>query len=73
MKKLLTDWFTEPDNLTWCLFKAATAIGLLVFLGCAIYAVVFGKPFDYEAFGIGYGSMVALTGGGLYLKKDTPK
>lgn len=71
MKKLLLDWFTEPDNKTFCLIKALTASGALVFFGCAIVHVTVNKSFDFTAFGLGLGSIMTGAGAGLAMKKDT--
>lgn len=71
MKKLLSDWFTEPDNKTWCLVKAATGAGVLTFLGCSVVHTVFNKTFDYQSFGLGFGAIVSLCGSGMLMKKDS--
>lgn len=71
MKQFISDLFTEPDNHTWCLIKVSTALGVLTFLGCSIVHVMVNKTFDYQAFGIGFGAIVGLCGGGLMLKKDS--
>ena len=72
MNKVLTDWFTEPDNKTWCPIKAMSALGVMVYLGCAIVHVVVNKAFDYQSFGIGFGALMAGSGSSLLMKKDTP-
>ena len=72
MKQILLDWFTEPDDKTYCLIKALSACGSLTFLACSIVHVVVNKTFDYQAFGIGFGALMVGAGGGLLMKKDTP-
>ena len=69
--KILIDWFTEPDNKTWCLLKALSACGALTFLGCSIVHVISNKTFDYQSFGIGFAALMAGAGGSLFMKKDT--
>ena len=71
MKKLIHDWFTEPNNQTYCLIKALTASGALVFFACALIHVIANKSFDFSAFGVGLGSIIAGSGAGLAMKKDT--
>lgn len=73
MYKILKDWFTEPNNQTYCLIKALSACGALTFLGCAIVHVLANKTFDYQAFGLGFASILMGAGGGMYAKKDTPQ
>ena len=71
MKAFLSDLFTEPNNYTWCLVKVSTGAGVLTFLGCAVVHVVANKTFDYQAFGIGFGAIVGLCSGGMFMKKDS--
>jgi hypothetical protein len=71
MKKVLKDWFTEPNNQTYCLIKVLSACGAFTFLGCAIVHVVINKIFDYQAFGLGFASILVGAGGAMYAKKDS--
>ena len=71
MVKILKDWFTEPNNETYCLVKAIAASGTLVFFWCSVVHVISNHTFSFTDFGIGLGSIMAGAGGGLYLKKDT--
>lgn len=73
MKKLIHDWFTEPDEKTYCLVKAIAASGSLVFFACSLIHVIHNKSFDFTAFGLGLGSIMTGAGAGLMMKKDTPK
>ncbi len=73
IKKVLHDWFTEPDNNTWCVVKALSFTGALSFLVFSGIHVVANHTFDYQAFGIGYASLLVGAGGGLLMKKDTPQ
>ena len=60
----LTELITGNDNLTlepaYFLWVFTWAIGM----GLEIYAVITGKPFDFQAYGIGMGTMLALGGVG---------
>lgn len=47
----------EPAYLWW-------AVSILVGLALEIYAVVFGKTFDLQAYGIGVGALLAGAGFG---------
>jgi len=71
MKKLIHDWFTEPNNNTYCLVKAMAATGCLIFFACALIHVIANKTFDFTAFGLGLGSIMTGAGAGLAMKKDT--
>lgn len=73
MNKILRDWFTEPDNKTYCLVKAYSALGatcFLVYAGIHVYA---NHVFDYLAFGGGFGALMAGCGGCMMMKKDSPQ
>ena len=69
--KFLKDWFTEPDNVTYCLVKAIAASGSVVFFVCSIIHVVNNKQFDFTSFGVGLGSIMTGAGAGMFMKKDT--
>lgn len=71
MKQFLTNLFTEPDNQTWCIVKVLVALGTFTFLGLAIIHVVHNHSFDPQAFGVGFGALLAGGGGSLMMKKDT--
>lgn len=64
--------FTEPDNNTWCIVKVMTAAGAFTFMGATLTHIYMNKTFDPQAFGIGFGSLMAGAGGCMKLKPDTP-
>ena len=72
MRKVWKDWFTEPDNQTWCVIKAASAIGVLSYLGFSAIHVIQNKTFDPLAFAQGFACLIAGFGAGLLMKKDSP-
>lgn len=71
--KVFHDWFTEPDNKTYCLVKAIAASGTLVFFVCSVIHVTTNHTFSFTDFGLGLGSIMAGAGGALMMKKDTPR
>ena len=71
--KAFHDWFTEPDNKTYCLVKAIAASGTLVFFVCSVIHVTTNHAFSFTDFGLGLGSIMAGAGGALMMKKDTPR
>lgn len=71
IKKLFIDWFTEPDNTTYCLIKFLTFIGAIVFFVATIIHVVQNKSFDYIAYGTGLAAVLTGAGAGLLMKKDS--
>lgn len=71
MNKILHDWFTEPDNKTWCVVKSLSFVGALCFLVFAGIHVYSNHVFDYLAFGSGFGILMAGCGGSMMMKKDS--
>lgn len=70
--KVIRDWFTESDNVTWCLARAMAAVAILSIIAAQVYALYQGKPFDPQAFGLGIGAGFAGVGVALGMKKETP-
>lgn len=62
MLKKLMELVTGEDNVTLEPAYVWWAIAIIVGLGLEIYAVIAGKPFDLQAYGIGVG--VLLVGAG---------
>ncbi len=62
MLKKLLELITGEDNVTiepaYFWWAAALAVGLSL----EIYAVVAGKPFDLQAYGLGVGALLGLGG-----------
>lgn len=71
MKKIIKDWFTEPDNNTYCMTKFLSFWGAICFLVYAGIHVLNNHVFDYQAFGVGFGALMTGCGACLMLKKDT--
>jgi hypothetical protein len=72
IKKVIIDWFTEPDNKTFCLIKAGMGASFLTLCTSALVQVYGGHTLDYASFGLGFSSVAGVGGVGLYFKKDTP-
>jgi hypothetical protein len=71
MSKLLRDWFTGVDGVTYDLGRALWAAGVLVFLGATVYAIYRGQQWDAIAYGTGFGAVLAAGGAALWLKRGT--
>lgn len=70
--KSLKQVLTGADNETHDVIRWIGLLGALVALFLQAYVVVAkGASFDFQAFGIGMGALVAAIGAGLGLKKDT--
>lgn len=58
---------TESDNCTYCIARVGLAAGIVAAIVLEVYNVVeLHKPFDIQAFGVGFGML--LTGGGAAAK-----
>jgi hypothetical protein len=67
MMNRLIDIITTDDNTT---LEFAYIVGLLfafVGLGLEIYSVIYGKTFDFQAYGIGSGTLIAGAAGGKWI------
>lgn len=71
MKKFITDILTGIDNQTIDIGRLLWALGVLVFLGISIGALVKGQPWEPEQYGIGLGAVLAGGGAGIGFKKGT--
>ena len=72
MMNFIKSIFTEPDNKTWCIVKILTGLGAITFMIATVLHMYMNKSFDPQSFGIGFGSLMAGSGGGMKLKPDTP-
>ena len=70
--KLVKDCLTGIDGESYDPARVYLAVAVLTFLGLAIAAlVVKGQPFDPQAFGFGFGALLAGGGLGVKLKSHT--
>lgn len=67
----IKDVLTGIDNQTHDIGRHALFIGIVTFVFCTVWTVVKGGPFDYQAFGIGFGALCAGGGAGIALKSKT--
>ena len=66
--KFFNDLITESDGVSVCPARLLLILGALAFIGLAIWAVIHGKEFDPQAYGVGYGGLLAGGGGGILMK-----
>lgn len=71
MTNILKDFLTEKDGESYCPARALLILGALAFIGLAIYNAMQGKLFDPQAYGLGYGGLLAGGGGGILMKGKT--
>lgn len=71
MMNIIRNWFTEPDNKTWCLPRALAALSILTLIVAQLYASYHSHTFDPTSFGTGIGAAFAGVGVALGLKKET--
>ncbi len=74
IKKFINDTLTEPDGKTFCFVRVFAFIGgHYAIFAHAWSTFVQHVPFDFQAFSIGLGAMLATIGAALGMKKDSPK
>jgi hypothetical protein len=63
---------TGVDNETHDVVRVVGLVGALTALGLQIYVVTWkSQPFDFQAFGIGLGALLASVGAALGMKEKT--
>lgn len=72
MKHALVQILSGTDNVTLEMFRMLAALSVLVGLGLEVFAVVWGKAFDMQAYGVGLGSVLLAAGGAVRLKEGPP-
>lgn len=69
---IISDCLTGLDGITYDPARIYGAIAVLTFIGLAIYAVVGkGQAWDAQAYGIGFGTLLAGFGLGVGMKRHT--
>ena len=71
-KKIINDWFTGPDGVTYDPARALWILGMFAFLaftGHMIYKS--DKEFDMVNFGLAYGGLLAAGAAGVKIKETT--
>lgn len=68
MKKFFKHLFTGKDNQTFDIARVLWAIGVVAFIGCAVYHTYFKGEFDASSYGLGFGSVLAGGGAGIGIK-----
>lgn len=71
MNKVLKDILTGINGETYDLGRLLWAVGVLTYIGLAIYALIKGQLWQPESYGIGLGAVLAGGGAGIGLKKAT--
>lgn len=70
MKKLITDLFTGPDNVTWDFVRIFIGFATTYGLAMQTFSVFKTGTFDFSAFGVGVGSLVGAGAVGMWARKD---
>ena len=70
-KKVCKDWFTGPDGESYDIGRSLWFIGIMVFLGCTIYALWMGQKWDAIAYGTGFGGLLAGGGAAIGFKANS--
>ncbi len=71
MKKIIKDWFTGIDGVSYDIGKFLWFSSVIVFLCCAVYALYKGQTWDAVAFGTGLGLVLAAGGAAIAVKAGT--
>jgi Zn-dependent protease len=75
VREFVRNLLTESDNTTYDAGRVLWAAGVIVFLGLAVYVTVKrDQPeFDFQAFGIGFGAVLAAGGGMVAWMREPPR
>lgn len=71
IKEIIIHCLTGVDGVTYDPARVYLAGAVLVFLGGAIVVVVKTHALDFQAFGLGFGALLAGGGLGIHLKAAT--
>lgn len=71
LKNIVSDCITGIDGKTVDPARLFLLLGVLVFLGNAVYAIYKGQPWNAQDFGTGFGLLLAAGGAGIALKSHT--
>jgi hypothetical protein len=71
VKKIIKDWFTGPDGVSYDVGRALWFVGILTFLGCTVYALFMGQKWDAIAYGTGLGGLLAGGGAAIGFKANS--
>lgn len=71
MKVVLKKLFTGKDNSTYDIGRVLWAVGVLVYLGLSIFAVIQGQQWHPMEFGSGLAGVLAGGGIGIAVKGNT--
>lgn len=70
--KFINDILTDAAGQAYDVIRVLAVVTIAVALALEIYAVLAGKPFDCQAFGIGMGAVFVAVGGALKLTEVKP-
>lgn len=71
IQKVVKDCLTLANGSDYDIGRIAGAAGVIVFFGLAIADFLMNKKFDPQAFGMGFGLIIAGLGAALALKHKT--
>lgn len=69
--RVIKDWLTGPDGVTYDPARALWIIGMIAFLIFTGHAVYQGHTFDMLNFGLAYGGLLAGGAAGVKIKETT--
>jgi len=71
LSRIIKDCLTGPNGKDYDPARVYLAMAVNVFLAATLIAVFRSNPFDAQAFGIGFGALLAGGGLGISLKSHT--
>jgi hypothetical protein len=72
VKKIINDWFTGPDGVTYDPARALWIFGMCAFLAFTAHSIYKSdKDFDMVNFGLAYGGLLAAGAAGVKIKEST--
>ena len=69
--KVFKDWFTGKDSESYDIGRFLWFMSVMVFLGCAIFAIYKGQPWNAIEYGTGLGLVLAAGGAAIGMKAGT--
>ncbi len=71
IQKIIKDMCTEKDGESYCPARIQWIIGTIVYFACTAYTVYSTGKFDFQAWAIGFGAIMAAGGFSIKVKEST--